>query len=449
MGIKGLSKIISEASATKTISSYGNKTIGLDSSIFLYRYIYRAHSTEEEIGCILKGFLEQLVTFKKHSITPIYIFDGYDTVHKRVLEDRKKRRDQNTSRIESMKQQIITHRNSIRSLSTMSIPLAEEDTIETDETDANVEEDSGDYISNSPSSETKVKLDTPVCLIFESDSADSDDMDKVRKLTSQISELQSSMKTLEKQNRKPTQEHLQVLKEMLDLLKIPYIHSPGESDLVCSQLAQNKVVDAIFSDDTDMLPLKCDVVVTGFKTNKLNNLKEYKLSNILEHLELTQEQFIDVCILSGCDYAQKIDKIAIKRAYQFIKKYKSIEKVLEYINKHEDLKEKHTYPEDFEEQYQIARSMFLGTHEHINELKEMDVEGMIVNKTEKPENLWKNTSNDVVNRLEEFLEQYNTPDYTKILEKFENPFKTKQKERPKDQPSILSFFKDLNVKTRS
>lgn len=41
-------------------------------------------------------------------------------------------------------------------------------------------------------------------------------------------------------------------------------------------------------------------------------------------LELTNEEFIDMCILSGCDYASKIEGIGPVKALKFIKEYHSI-----------------------------------------------------------------------------------------------------------------------------
>lgn len=44
-------------------------------------------------------------------------------------------------------------------------------------------------------------------------------------------------------------------------------------------------------------------------------------------------QFIDLCILLGCDYCESIKGIGPKKAIEMIKKHKSIEKVIENIDK--------------------------------------------------------------------------------------------------------------------
>jgi len=62
-------------------------------------------------------------------------------------------------------------------------------------------------------------------------------------------------------------------------------------------------------------------------------------------------QFVDLCILLGCDYCDSIRGIGPKKAVEFIKKYGSIEKVLESLDK-----TKYPVPDDWN--YQGARELF-------------------------------------------------------------------------------------------
>ena len=43
-------------------------------------------------------------------------------------------------------------------------------------------------------------------------------------------------------------------------------------------------------------------------------------------------QFIDLCILLGCDYCDSIRVIGPKRAYDLVKQYHSIEEILKHID---------------------------------------------------------------------------------------------------------------------
>lgn len=63
-------------------------------------------------------------------------------------------------------------------------------------------------------------------------------------------------------------------------------------------------------------------------------------------------QFIDFCILLGCDYCESIRGVGPKRALELIAQYKSIEKIIENIDK-----KKYQIPEDWN--YVKARELFL------------------------------------------------------------------------------------------
>ena len=74
---------------------------------------------------------------------------------------------------------------------------------------------------------------------------------------------------------------------------------------------------------------------------------------MLTELGLTHEQFIDLCILCGCDYTAKIGGVGAVRALQLITKHGSIEKVLEALDP-----AKYQIPDPFP--YEEARRLFKG-----------------------------------------------------------------------------------------
>jgi flap endonuclease-1 len=67
-------------------------------------------------------------------------------------------------------------------------------------------------------------------------------------------------------------------------------------------------------------------------------------SKILGGLEFTEDQFIDLCILLGCDYCDSIAGIGPKTAIKLVAEYKCIEKVIEHIV----TSKKYTIPEDWQ-----------------------------------------------------------------------------------------------------
>jgi len=80
-------------------------------------------------------------------------------------------------------------------------------------------------------------------------------------------------------------------------------------------------------------------------------IKEYNLNRLLSELELSQDEFIDLCILLGCDYCDSIKGIGPKRAIELIKQHRSIEEILKHIDK-----KKYPVPEDW--MFKEARRLF-------------------------------------------------------------------------------------------
>jgi len=84
------------------------------------------------------------------------------------------------------------------------------------------------------------------------------------------------------------------------------------------------------------------------------------LKTLLEGFEMTQEEFIDLCILCGCDYTNTIAGMGPKTAYNLMKECGSIEKVIEKVNnmnQDENKKKKYVIPENF--LYEQSRSLFI------------------------------------------------------------------------------------------
>jgi flap endonuclease-1 len=63
------------------------------------------------------------------------------------------------------------------------------------------------------------------------------------------------------------------------------------------------------------------------------------------------EQFIDLCILLGCDYCDSIKGIGPTKAVQLIKQHKTIEAVLDNLDK-----KRHPVPDDWP--FERARELF-------------------------------------------------------------------------------------------
>ncbi len=116
-------------------------------------------------------------------------------------------------------------------------------------------------------------------------------------------------------------------KEILKLFGIPILESPTEADPLCALLVKNNLANGVISEDMDLLTFGSPILIRKMKANK-KMVTEINLDNILKELNLNMNEFIDLCILLGCDYTPKINKLGMVRAYGIISEYKSIDNFL-------------------------------------------------------------------------------------------------------------------------
>jgi len=114
---------------------------------------------------------------------------------------------------------------------------------------------------------------------------------------------------------------------LLDLMGVTYILAPTEAEHYCSILARENIVDGVLSEDMDAIACGSFIVLRNF-SNKQDYVYEYNLNIILSKLHLTFHQLIDVCILCGNDYINRLRGIDHHTAYKLIRKYKTIENIV-------------------------------------------------------------------------------------------------------------------------
>lgn len=113
-------------------------------------------------------------------------------------------------------------------------------------------------------------------------------------------------------------------------------------------------VYATATEDMDALTFSSTVLLRHmtFSEARKMPIQEFHFNRVLEDLELSRDEFIDLCILLGCDYCDSIRGIGPKRAMDLIKQHRSIEKILENLDK-----AKYSVPEDWP--FKEARRLFI------------------------------------------------------------------------------------------
>ena len=308
MGIKNLKNILtnkcSNAIVQRKLNCYHGLIVGIDLSIYLYKYLYR---NNDHIG----GLTRLILRLLKNNVYPVFVFDGKPPKEKEdVLNERKTKRE-----YLYMKKDIIELILENRKLSNEDLKIKINLYIELNNPNFKIEDE---------------------------------------KLNIYLEEDFNLKEELEKIGRKiivVRQEHIDKAKELFNLFGVSYIHAPCEAESLLAVLCKKHIIDCCITEDMDILANGCQVFLKNFSSDK-NYVDEYCLGGILQNLEISYEQFVDLCILCGCDYTSKIYGIGHINAYKLIKKYNNIEGILENIRNFPKFK----VPDDFD--YINARRLF-------------------------------------------------------------------------------------------
>ncbi|KAI4295358.1 hypothetical protein L6164_035412 [Bauhinia variegata] len=125
--------------------------------------------------------------------------------------------------------------------------------------------------------------------------------------------------------------------ELIQVLKqenVHYIVAPYEADAQMTFLATNKQVEAVITEDSDLIPFGCPRII--FKMDKTGQGVDFQYSMLQRNKEIsfegfTKQMLLEMCILSGCDYLQSLPGMGLKRAHAIIKRFKSYDKVLKHL----------------------------------------------------------------------------------------------------------------------
>lgn len=154
---------------------------------------------------------------------------------------------------------------------------------------------------------------------------------------------------------KVSKQHVADTKTLLSLMGVPYVEASCEAEATCAELCKKGKVWATATEDMDALTFGTVRLLRGLHHSEARKqpVREFNLQKALEGLELTMEQFIDMCILCGCDYTSSIRGIGPKSSLKLMKEHGSIENILENLDS-----KKYKPPQDFLQQYKQARQMF-------------------------------------------------------------------------------------------
>ena len=164
---------------------------------------------------------------------------------------------------------------------------------------------------------------------------------------------QEEIEKLSKRTVRVSKVHSEEVMKLARLLGLPVFEAPCEAEATCAALCKAGLVYAAASEDMDTLCFSTPKLARNLMapSSQEKPILEFDFDKLLAGLELTWDQFIDVCILCGCDYCDSIKGIGPINALKYIKQYGNIEGLLEHLDK-----EKYPVPDDWP--YKEARVLF-------------------------------------------------------------------------------------------
>jgi 5'-3' exonuclease len=306
MGIKNINKLLKKYDIHHEIhiSIYQYKKIAIDVSNFMYKYKF-VYGDDWMIP-----FIQLITCLRRNNIHCIFIFDSIAPKEKKLEQQRRREnREKDKQRLN------------------------------------NIENDYNEYLKSGNISETLIKLSQRLnknipnkrLLGFVNDSYNNSKIN----MNTVYDYIQKN------KNRKVdiSSNDFELSKNLFDILGVPYIYAISEAETIASDLCKRGIVDAVLSEDTDVLAYGSPILLNNINTST-DTCIEIKLDNILNELELNYDEFLDLCILCGTDYNNNLEGIGVINSYKLIKKYKSIDNFnldININNKFQDLDKELNY----------------------------------------------------------------------------------------------------------
>ena len=117
-----------------------------------------------------------------------------------------------------------------------------------------------------------------------------------------------------------------IAKELFELLAVPYFVAPWEAEKMCARLCMQGLVEAVLSEDTDVIAYGAPTFLT-----KIDTVNDTAVAivhkDILEALNLSKTQLLDLCIMCGTDYNANIFRVGAHTAYKRLQEEGSIDRI--------------------------------------------------------------------------------------------------------------------------
>jgi 5'-3' exonuclease len=136
-------------------------------------------------------------------------------------------------------------------------------------------------------------------------------------------EMKETMEIIKKDFIRVHHTDIENVKLLFQAYGVSYIEAPGEADKLCAKMVCKNKAHACLSEDMDLFVYGCPRVLRYMSLLK-KTVVMYNLKDMLRELDLTQDEFRSICIVSGTDYNIGVDDDGnnLIKTLKYFKKYK-------------------------------------------------------------------------------------------------------------------------------
>ena len=135
-------------------------------------------------------------------------------------------------------------------------------------------------------------------------------------------EIKINLQNLKRKFIRLKKSDILIVQQLLTAYGIQYFEAEGEADILCAKLVIKRYAYACLSEDMDLFVYGCPRILRYFSLIN-QTVVIYYLDQILKELNLTFNEFKEICVLSGTDYEYtKKYPINIKQSFLYFKQYK-------------------------------------------------------------------------------------------------------------------------------
>ncbi|CAK9016730.1 Flap endonuclease 1-A (FEN-1-A) (Flap structure-specific endonuclease 1-A) [Durusdinium trenchii] len=127
---------------------------------------------------------------------------------------------------------------------------------------------------------------------------------------------------------KVTKEQNEETKKLLRLMGVPVVDAPSEAEATCAALCRDGKVFAAATEDADCLTFGTKILIRNLMAaeSQKKTILEVNLELALQQLNISMDQFIDFCILCGCDYCDTLKGVGPSTAIKLLVQHGTLEK---------------------------------------------------------------------------------------------------------------------------